>query len=40
MGIDEKEGGLPVFDIDILHFFFFFFFFYQLLKLPPGSRVK
>ena len=32
MGIVEKEGGLPVFDADILKTFFC-----QLLKLPPGS---
>ena len=38
MEVVKKEGGLPVFDIDILNTFFFFF--CQLLNLLPGSQVK
>ena len=35
MEIVEKEGGLHLLDTDILKTFLC-----QLLKLPPGSRVK
>ena len=42
MEMAEKEGGLPVFDTNILIFIylFFFFFFYQLLKLLPRLTGK
>ena len=44
MEIDEKEGGLPVFDTDSLFILFYLFFLLggvgRLLKLLPNSWVK